>query len=366
MWPDTYDLSNNTCLIFNDTIATIAKVRLGTALFGALLCVLAAMVIMFCKLYRRFTHRLYLYLTIANILYSATFILQYFAVNYEQKIVFHIPCMMAGFLMQYTGWVVLNFTAVITVHLSCLIIAHKNFNSKKVEVFYVLFGFCLPILFCWIPFINSTYGLAGDWCWIRWANYINADSTTASVRCPLHLEGVIESIILWNAPMIILVVVSFIAAIVMIALLIKRSRMYTTYSDMQKRHKAVLKEALPFLIYPIAFYLICVLEITNHIYYAVHFHDPSFGLWVVNAMCAPMRAIPIILALLCPGVLVKMKRDNDNIVRTLQPAGQNTNNETSFFAGNENTSEANFTSSLNKASNYSYNTVPCSEREETA
>ena len=364
MWPAAYDLSNNTCLIFNDTIATIATVRLGTALFGILLCIVAAIVIAFFKLYRKFTHRLYLYLTLSNILYSATFIIQYLAVDYEEKIVFHVPCMMAGFLMQLTGWVVLLFTTIITIHLSCLIIAHKNFNSKKVEVFYVLFGVGFPIIFCWIPFIHETYGLAGDWCWIRWANYVGANSTTVAIRCPLHLEGVIESIILWNAPMIILVVVSFSAAITMIAVLIRRSRIHSTYSDMQQKHIAVLRETLPFLIYPFFFYLICILEVINHIYYAVHFHDPSFGLWVVNAMCAPMRAIPIILALLCPGVFVKMKRNKD-LARTLHP-GQDANNETSFLAGSEQTSQIKNTSSINKISSFSYKSVPCSGLEENA
>ena len=299
-----HNLTGNPCVIFSKQEVTVAKIRLGASYLALSLCVIAGLVILCSKLYQTLTHRLYGYLTVANIFYSMVFTIQYFAEDFEQNLVFHVPCVIAGFLMQYTGWVVLLLTSIITVHLFIIIVYNRKYTGVKIEVFYVAFSVVFPLLFCWIPFINDTYGLSGDWCWIRWADFDKPNIT----ECPLHLQGLIEKLALWSGPMIILVFVSSAAAVYMIVVLIKRARRRNTYDHLEKKYRALLKEALPFLTFPVAFYIICIFEISNHIYYALHFFEPNFGLWVVNAIGAPFRAVPIILALLCPGVIIKCKR----------------------------------------------------------
>ena len=304
-------------MIFTQEEIVVAKVRLGASYLALFLCVLAGIVILCSKLYHTLTHRLYGYLTLANIVYSTVFTIQYFAEDFDKNLVFHIPCIIAGFLMQYTGWVVLLLTTVITLHLFLIIVYNKNYTGVKIEAFYVLFSVGFPLLFCWIPFINNTYGLSGDWCWIRWADFEKAN-ITASSKCPLYLTGLIEKMVLWSGPMVILVFVSSTAAVYMILVLIKRAWERNAYNNLGKQYRALLREALPFLTFPVAFYAICIFEISNHIYYALNFYEPNFGLWVVNAIGAPFRAVPIILALLCPGVIIKCKRRREvlKVLRT--------------------------------------------------
>ena len=302
-----YNLTGNPCVIFSQQDIIVAKIRLGASYLALSLCVLAGLVILCSKLYHTLTHRLYGYLTMANIVYSTVFTIQYFAEDFDKNLVFQVPCVIAGFLMQYTGWVVLLLTTVITLHLFLIIVYNKNYTGKKIEAVYVVFSVGFPLLFCWIPFINNTYGLSGDWCWIRWADFDKANITDSS-KCPLYLTGLIEKMVLWSGPMVLVVFVSSAAAVYMILVLIVRARERNTYNDLGKQYRALLREALPFLTFPIAFYVICIFEISNHIYYALNFYEPDFGLWVVNAISAPFRAVPIILALLCPGVIIKCKR----------------------------------------------------------
>ena len=316
-----YNLTGNPCAIFADHSATIAKVRLGISSLALLLCVLAGLVILCCKLYHSLTQRLYGYLTLANAIYSTVFIVQYFAKDYEQSLVFPIPCVIAGFLMQYTGWVVLLLTTAITVHLFLLIVYNKKVDGKRIEIFYILLGVGLPLLLCWIPFINSTYGLSGDWCWIRWDDF-NALNATSSSECPLYLQGLIEKMVLWSGPVVLLVLGSSAAIAYMMVVLILRARRRNTYDDLEEQYRALLKEALPLLTFPVAFYIICILEISYHIHYAIHFHAPDFGFWLVGAICEPVRAVPNILVLFCPGVIVVSCKRRKEVQRVLDTGGR--------------------------------------------
>ena len=106
---------------------------------SVLVCLLAAIMVFALKLHSKIVYRLALYQVLSALVFSTVETLEIIFVNYEKSpapIVYGRLCNTIGWLVMYTQWVKLLFTAWLTVHLFCFGVLYKNL--KKLEILYVI------------------------------------------------------------------------------------------------------------------------------------------------------------------------------------------------------------------------------------
>ena len=304
-----FNLTNKKCFSFSSKdFGAIFGTKVGVAGLAVLACCVAIFLIFISKAYKRFVHRLTLYLTIAALVYSVVFILQIMPV--ESSCGFVVVrneqlCMAAGFLVLYGGWAMLLLICWITLHLFILAVFKQNYKSCKYEVGGLIICHVCPLLWCAVPFINFEhgvmYGLAGAWCWIR----------VTGNNCQPYGEGVVEQFTLWYGPLIFIVLLIFLVIAIMIIALYRGTResgavLSTTY-QLQSQYREALKETMPLLFYPIIYNILCCLAFANRVYYAAT-DKTSFPLWIIHAVVDPCLPLVIPIAFLFhPYTLKKLK-----------------------------------------------------------
>ena len=295
------NLTNKTCFSFSKRdFEAVIGTKTGVAGLAAIACCVVVLLIVFFKAYKRFVHRLTLYLAIAALIYSIIFALQILPVEARCGIVMvrsEQLCTALGFLVEYAA---LLFMTWITFHLFVLAV------FRKYEVGGVIVCHVSPILFSVVPFINfgrhgTMYGLAGAWCLIR---------VTGEGYQPYE-EGLIEQFTLWYGPLMLVVLLNFLAMVIMIIVLYRGTRetseLLATTHQLQGQYRAALKEAMPLLFYPIFFNIICCLAFANRVYYAAT-NKASSPLWVAHAVADPCLPLFIPVAfLLHPYTLKRMR-----------------------------------------------------------
>ena len=207
------NLTNKTCFSFSKRdFEAVIGTKTGVAGLAAIACCVVVLLIVFFKAYKRFVHRLTLYLAIAALIYSIIFALQILPVEARCGIVMvrsEQLCTALGFLVEYA---VLLFMTWITFHLFVLAV------FRKYEVGGVIVCHVSPILFSVVPFINfghgTMYGLAGAWCLIR----------VTGEGCQPYEEGLIEQFTLWYGPLMLVVLLNFLAMVIMIIVLYRGTR----------------------------------------------------------------------------------------------------------------------------------------------
>ena len=252
----------------------------GTGLVSLTMCLIAASLVLYMRLYKFFIYRLALYQILSSLFFSAVQVSLLTLLNYDSDYYQQIACQTTAFLMEYFVWIKLLFTLCLVFHLFSLVVCLQNF--KKLEIGYVLFSILFPLLYTWIPFIHNSYGVAGAWCWIRdWKD----DCATQK-----YLEGVIEQFALWYVPLFISLTLTVI--FVLIILIVLAQRAYTLKNSenecLIKNHehhqnKKAIKELLPLLAYPVIFYVLSLIPIINRVYSAIS-SNASFGFALVHAL----------------------------------------------------------------------------------
>ncbi len=300
------DFSNKTCFKFSKgQFDAVIWTKTGVSSLSAVACCLAILLIVFMKAYRRFVHRLTLYLAIAAFIYSVIFALQVLPVKDKCD---HVTvtneklCTALGFLVEYSAWVMLLFMCWITLHLFLLGVLQINWKSWQYETVGLILAHTCPVIFAVVPFIDfkngTMYGLAGAWCWIR----------VTDENCNPYTDGMVEQFVLWYAPLMALVLANFLAMLVLVVVLYRGSRAGPgDLPQLQRQYKDALKEARPLLFYPIFFNILCCMAFANRVYYAVT-EKTNFGLWMAHAIADPSLPLFIPLAfLLHPYTLRKLR-----------------------------------------------------------
>ncbi len=303
------DLGNETCFKFSkNQFDAVIWTKTSVSSLSAVACCLAIFLIVFLRAYKRFVHRLTLYLAIAALIYSLVFALQVLPVDDRCDHVIVTDerlCLALGFLVQYSAWVMLLFMCWITLHLFLLGVMHINWKSWRYEFGGMVLAHTCPVLFAVIPFVDfgngTMYGLAGAWCWIK----------VSDDHCRPYTDGTAEQFALWYAPLMILVVVNFLAMLVLIVVLYKGSRARAdNLPHLQQQYKDALKEAIPLLFYPIFFNVLCCMAFANRVYYAAT-EKTNFVLWMAHAIADPSLPLFMPLAfLLHPYTLKKLRCDH--------------------------------------------------------
>ena len=300
------DFTNKTCFKFSrHEFTSLCWTLIGVSTLAAIVCLLAILIFAFIKAYQKFVHRLSLYLTISALARAISNVLQcapvenmcgYVVVRNEQL------CKAAGFLTEYSLWMLLLITCWIVLYLFILAVFKRKYNSRKCEVGLLILCHTVPLLVSIVPFIDfqngTMYGLAGPWCWIK----------VTDENCHEYKEGVIEQFALFYGPFIIAFTLHFLAMLVVIIVLYRGTRKES--GRLQDQLKDAMKEAMPLLIYPVFFNILVLLAFINRVYYATYTaKKTNFLLWEIQAAVNPIFCLVIPLAfVLHPHTLQMLKK----------------------------------------------------------
>lgn len=272
---------------FDDRIyAIVAAVAATSAFISFLASGFVILIIILFKKWRFYTQRLILYLAITAALLSLAYLLQ--RTDYENQSVHYSNfCIFAGFLSQVTSWMVLN--AIVCIMTSLLLTAFFNKRAEKYEILFLFLIFVFPLTFNWIPFIKSTYGKAGAWCWIR-----SKDDTT----CQKFEFGQVLQLVLWYIPLYVVMFVLIVLYVIVLVKLHRTKRMWTGNIDpyAKKIQEQISKEILPLLAYPLVFILLSIPPFINRIHSAADPQNPEPVLWVISAALFPLQGGVIAIA----------------------------------------------------------------------
>lgn len=259
--------------------------------FGVLFCLAALTLLFFFKLYaEHLWQRLSLYLLLSGLAHASILVLSVTGIHDTDE--HQELCAALGFLLQYTGWVMLLLTTCVTVHNAALVFGGKIIYW--LEPFGLLFSLFFPLMFSWIPFLNEGYGRAGGWCWIRIIN--------EHKNCTTNVYGLVEEFVLWYVPFSVLLLANVIVIVaVMVALCKAIFKKYENLDSVQsdpilmeqrRRGKEALKKTLPLMIYPILFQVFNAVALLNRILSASSSSSSVFyPAWVAHAVIVSMWSV---------------------------------------------------------------------------
>ena len=314
------NVSNN-CSTQNGTDLRhlMLKIKVSIAAVSIVACITAALLACVCRVGRRFTHRISLYLLLAVAFNEFTHCLQYSMYNYHpNNDLYYVSCEILGALLQLSSWIMLLFTSVLVFHLACLTILieirstiligvtyrvliltlskrEREVTAKAkrqawcLEISYILIPILVPMSLLWIPFINNAYGMAGTWCWIR----------SKDDSCKENLAGLIEWYALWYIPLILLCVINLIIIIAIVVILCKRLCIKET-SD--KAYRNMLRENAPLLTYPVIYNFFFLFPLARRLYETmpnVETNDDNQvhrALMIMRSVASPTRGLFFALA----------------------------------------------------------------------
>ena len=240
---------------------------------SVLVCLLAAILVLILRLYKKVVYRLALYQVLASLILATDVILQVILLHYSSS--YGRECIAMGWVRVYAGWMKLLFTMWVTFHLFCFAVLHKNL--KKLEVLYVVTSLLVPAVIACAPLITDTYGRNRDGteCFI----YMYAFNDIASI----------ERFALWDGPAMIILLAASTAMVVMVIKLTGRVCLRARYepiTDGDQFWKA-LKQLLPLAAFPIVF-LICEIPIFIYHIYAPTSSMPNMTLEISKSVFISM------------------------------------------------------------------------------
>ena len=242
------------------------------------------------KKYKFLSQRLILYLAISVILVNIGFILR--RVDYENQTTdFYIRfCEFGGFLDQLFNWILLNAICAITIYLLLALFTEKK--TEKYELVYIFFIFIFPFLYCWIPFIDHSYGRAGAWCWIR---------SEEQENCTLFKLGLSFQFALWYFPLYILMVVLIILYLMILVKIYRNLRKWAhgRPDQTEKLKREVKKHLLPLISYPLIFFILNTFPFINRVHNLIH-RKPVLPLWYLQGFYASLGTWIVLAFVLDP------------------------------------------------------------------
>ena len=131
--------------------------------------------------------------------------------------------------------------AALTNNLCCLAYKHVSLKGKKIECFYLICAFLLPLVVIWLPFLNHCYGSNGISCWIKTGihSYV--------FILPVNISIVLVSLlIMFNCAVTFLTMMKQGFDIDIHVVVLDYSEFIT--EDMRKKYKKALKETLPLIL----------------------------------------------------------------------------------------------------------------------
>lgn len=276
----------------------VAAVRASVGAFSAASCLAVIFIILLYKKYHDFTQRLVLNLAIAALIHSLSYPLA--RVNYYSDLQLLDPyCYFGGFLNLYSSWIEVLALMVIVYHLFVWGILERP--THKLELLFWLGTYTLPLLWCWIPFVEQSYGTSGAWCGIR----------TLNAECGGYTFGQVLQFVLWYIPLYLLL---FVTCIVSVAVAVKVRRDVNHWSGLydeetKAKRERIRTEIRPLLWFPLIYLILNTFSFIDRIYNAARPDDPFVVLTYLHVVTSPFRGafVALVYTLVDRGTLRRLR-----------------------------------------------------------
>ena len=281
-----------------------------TAMICCLFCVVTLVLICIKKRWGTTYERLFLYLTIATVVYLA--VLSMHMEHYYHYFKEDTVCHVVGFLDQSSGLVQLLFTLEVALFLlyqtllakrlkQCIARSkkwYKDLNCKfHPETFLFTFSLIFPFAVAVIPFYLTPYGEAGPWCWIRALQH----------GCTESKQGRWEKLGMWYIPFLFVALCSFLALLLTVGSLIRilwlqsndenqrgnveeRQHLLNEQSVLQNRLSNNIAEYVLLACFLFVYCILCGIEV---VLYIITVTRDSYSLWFVYAISTPISGVII-------------------------------------------------------------------------
>ena len=244
------------------------------------LCAVAIIAMLLFRLFKTLTNRLILNTLVSIFFMSSASASQFFGLRWEFWQSGHTKmCIAEGVLGEYSSWVMLLSTLMMTLHLTVMVLYPSLYEKMaKMEPLYLLFPWIFPLLVSWIPFLLRNYGVVGPWCWIQLHNE----------NCSLNKEGIIEIYAVLYGEQIIGLILNNIALVIVGLTMCKRAYIRNTTS---LAYRKALKQTLPLLAYPITYQILSIFAIANLLYMMIHKGRYNIVMFYAHAATSPSWGI---------------------------------------------------------------------------
>jgi len=265
----------------------VAIVRASVGLFSFLSCVCVLLISACLKKYQFFTQRLVLYLTVAAALHSSAYTVG--RVNFYTNRTIKDPyCYFAGSFELYTAWIELLSICCITFNLFAITVlsSYRMPEREYMECIYLTVTFLLPLLWCWIPFLEEAYGMAGPWCGIR----------SLEEDCSEFKFGHVLQYALWYVPVYTIFLVIFVTSVVIFIKVgrdIHRCEGTPSTPTAKLNKQKIREEVKPLLWYPLIYIVLRTTLLVSQIYESIEPRNPFFALWVLRVVTSPFAGAAI-------------------------------------------------------------------------
>lgn len=256
--------------------------------------IIALVLILVLKIFKKYSQRLFLYLTLATLLHAPIYIMEVVSVdcngngNKLYPLARYPICSITGTLDMYTSWLQNIIVLWITLYLFRVIVLRKMINTWKLEVFVIVIALIAPLPAALVPLIDKKYGLNGAWCWIMTHK---KNSTAYDYRALGYEIG------FWYFPFLIETLIVILTVIGMVAVFIRRSFGKTKFEIYANEYKKQLKETLPLLIFPVVYCVLDIFEMLIDGTSSLESRVPEkhlYWMWMADAILNPVKAILVI------------------------------------------------------------------------
>ena len=275
-------------------------VRGSIGLMALFVATTAFGIIMYLRAFKKYSQRLFLYLTIVSLLHAPTYTLDVISIDYSNnRTEARQPfCSIIGTFVMYLSWLQNLIVLWITGYLFRIVVLRRIIKTKKIEISVMTLFFLVPLPFALIPLITNKYGVSGAWCWIV---------SKMQKNCTEMDElGLRYQLGLWFIPVILESLAILIATICIVCVLFTRGYLNTKYIVFQYEYRRLLRDSLPLLVFPIIFNVIIVFELVLDMQSLKH--KPVYALWMLDAIVTPCKGILMISGYLIPVLWIRIRK----------------------------------------------------------
>lgn len=284
--------SNCTTPFQRPEYTTVAIVSLLASVLSFVVCCFTIALILILNKWQFFSQRLILYLTLTALSFSLANIVNrvhILSTADSPSASMTNFCIFGGFLTQVTTWMGLCSIISITLYIFAGVVCDKN--AERFEWAFLLFTFVFPLAFNWIPFIRTSYGNSGVWCWIR-----SFDLTTCEV---LEFGKWLQYGLLYIPVYSVLFVLLLLYVVIIARIYQKRKlltgggaptnpRACTISSHDTTIVRKAMSEVFSLFIYPIIYTILSIPLLVNRLYSSAYPTQPSLALWYVSSLSSPL------------------------------------------------------------------------------
>ena len=260
----------------------IAAIRATVGTISAAACVLLVILILLLKKYKySLCQRLILYLAVAAFFHSLSYPLA--RINYYTPRLLLSPyCQFGGFFNLYTSWVEVLALTCLTLGSFINGVLQKHL-PRWAELLYIGLPYGLPLLWCWVPFIEHSFGSGSAWCDIR----------TLNVDCSRFIFGAVLRFIIWYIPLLVILIFLFVFALVV---LVRVRKVLKSEEVMEQWQKEDLREVRYLVVYPIIYLVLNIFSFINRLDIAIQEEEALLVFYYFHILTSPFRGAVIALA----------------------------------------------------------------------